>query len=135
MPSVNAALPLSPPTFSNGSTAIDRVAAAVAPGPDPRPAPRESANAAAASTTTPIPAIAQLGTRRRELFAGETAATGAVAVGVIPPLGVASGSSCASISSALCHRSAGRFSSAFMITFVSAPRATAGDCSGARAPA
>ena len=41
---------------------------------------------------------------------------GRVVVGVVPPLGVANGSSWASSSSAVCHRSAGRFARHFMIT-------------------
>src|SRR5439155_15998587 len=41
-------------------------------------------------------------------------------VGVVPPLGVASGSSWASSSSAVCHRSAGRFSRHFMMIAASA---------------
>ena len=63
---------------------------------------------------------AAVATHRREGGGRTTPFTGRVSVGVIPPLGVASGSSCASISSALCHRSAGRFSSALMITLASA---------------
>ena len=48
------------------------------------------------------------------------AAGGAMTVGVVPPLGVARGSSWASRSSAVCHRSAGRFSRHFMMISASA---------------
>ena len=71
----------------------------------------------------PITAIATVApvntgtfTRQRDCTRG----TGVVPVGVIPPLGVASTSSCGNRSSALCHRSAAFFSKHFITSWFKA---------------
>jgi hypothetical protein len=70
-------------------------------------------------TITMITATAAaVGTNQRRLLA--IPAIGRVSVGITPPLGVASDSNCGNNSSAVCQRSAGRFSKQRMTTDSSA---------------
>lgn len=66
---------------------------------------------ATVNTAIPIPAI-----RARRGTVAATAASGRVVVGVIPPLGVTSGSRARSNCSAVSQRSAGRFARHFITT-------------------
>jgi hypothetical protein len=73
------------------------------------------------TTTAPIAAA------RRGRPATPSTRAAAVRIGVVPPLGVASGSSCFSSSSAFCQRSAGAFARHFITTRESAA-GTSGRC-------